>query len=245
MRNLPGKLFPLAIVTLLGSVLYVLANWNTETVDDPAPGMPASGDPDFRFHEFSPWQAVIVPPATGFAMPMGSANGALVYNAQPFWSLNPKRGGHHTGDDLNGIGGMNTDLGDPVFAVADGLVVYAAQPSHGWGKIVIISHRMTDGRSIQSMYAHLDTFVVKPGELVARGQKIATVGTGNDNYLAHLHLEMRESAGVDLGSGYSLYPFNHLSPTRVIRENPAHAPDRPAPSVFRLVLAEGNPPADE
>jgi murein DD-endopeptidase MepM/ murein hydrolase activator NlpD len=106
-----------------------------------APSMPASGSPDPRFRMLSPWQLAATPTATRFDAPMGSAGGALVYNAQKFWDMNEARGGHHTGDDLNGIGGMNTDLGDPVFATADGLVVYADQPSPGWGNVVIVSHR--------------------------------------------------------------------------------------------------------
>jgi len=109
-------------------------------------GMPEKGEPDFRFQQFSVWQRQSMPVIARIDAPMGSESGALTYNAQAFWSMNEARGGHHTGDDLNGIGGMNTDLGDPVFAVADGVVVYSGEPSPGWGKILILGHRLADGR---------------------------------------------------------------------------------------------------
>jgi hypothetical protein len=79
--------------------------------DSDAPfAMPKNGKPDMRFHFLSAWQANQVPTASRMDTPMGSENGALVYNAQKFWEMNEKRGGHHTGDDLNGIGGMNTAI---------------------------------------------------------------------------------------------------------------------------------------
>lgn len=175
-------------------------------------GMPVEGAMDFRFHQFSVWQMLAQPEVTRMDEPMGSEFGSFTYNAQPFWSMNEARGGHHTGDDLNGIGGMNTDLGDPVFAAADGVVVYSGEPSTGWGKILIVGHRLKDGKTFQTMYAHLLKIDVALGSLVGRGQKIAAVGTANGVYPAHLHYEIRTGPGVDIGSGYAAYPLNRVNP---------------------------------
>jgi hypothetical protein len=217
--------------------LISLGPGGLQSVGDPLE-MPASGEPDFRFHTLSPWQAAMVPRAMRFDLPLGSEHGALVYNAQKFWEMNEKRGGRHTGDDLNGIGGMNTDLGDPVFSVADGLVLYAAEPSPGWGKLILVAHRASDGRSLHSMYAHLDRIDVKSGDLVARGSRIGTVGTANGYYPAHLHFEMRESHGVDIGGGYSLYPFNRLDPEKTIASLRAAAEEQLTPSPLGLMKKE-------
>lgn len=203
-----------------------------------APSMPVSGPPDPRFRFLSPWQLATTPTATRFDSPMGSASSALAYNAQKFWDMNEARGGHHTGDDLNGIGGMNTDLGDPVFATADGLVLHAAEPSPGWGMMIILSHRTIKGEVLQSMYAHLHTVKVKPGQLVARGQIIATVGTANGNYPAHLHFEMRASDGIDIGAGYAVNPLNHLDPMRTVSALRNAADDALAPSPLAIALKE-------
>jgi murein DD-endopeptidase MepM/ murein hydrolase activator NlpD len=147
---------------------------------------------------------------------MGTENGALTYNAQPYWSDNKQRGGHHTGDDLNGIGGMNTDLGDPVYAIANGLVVYRGEPSPGWGKTLILAHRVPDGKILLSMYAHLDSNFSPYGDLIHLGESVGTVGTANLNYPAHLHLEIRDSTGVHIGHGYTSSSGECIDPTKVI-----------------------------
>lgn len=208
-----------------------------QSADDPLE-MPTRGEPDFRFHTLRAWQSATVPRATRFDLPLGSEHGALVYNAQKFWEMNEKRGGRHTGDDLNGIGGMNSDLGDPVFSVADGLVLYAAEPSPGWGKLILVAHCALDGRLLQSMYAHLDRIEVKSGDLVARGSRIGTVGTANGYYPAHLHFEMRESHGIDIGGGYSLYPLNRLDPEKTIASLRAASEEKLTPSPFGLIKPE-------
>jgi len=178
--------------------------------------MPADGKPDFRFDRFDARLRAEIPLALRFTAPMGSESGALTYNAQPFWEDNPGRGGHHTGDDLNGIGGMNSDLGDPVFAVADGLVVFAGEPSKGWGNVVILAHRLADGRVLQSYYAHLDRITVPLGALVGRGEGIGSVGTANDNYPAHLHFEIREARGVAITGAYRDKPLDCLPPMKTL-----------------------------
>jgi hypothetical protein len=180
--------------------------------DDAPLAMPLHDKIDHRFDTLTAWQSAAIPLALRFDSPMGSENSAMVYNAQKFWDMNDARGGHHTGDDLNGIGGMNTDFGDPVFAVADGLVIYAGEPSSGWGKMVIVAHKTSDGRILHSMYAHLERIDVGLNALVYRGKPIGAVGTAGGLYLAHLHFEMRESNGVDIGAGYANSPMNRLDP---------------------------------
>lgn len=202
-------------------------------------GMPKDGKPDHRFQFLSAWERARIPAAAEFDPPMGTERGGLVYNAQKFWDMNEKRGGHHTGDDLNGIGGMNTDLGDPVYATADGLVLYTGEPSPGWGNVIVVAHRMPDGSVMQSMYAHLDRIGVKLGSLVSRGQKIGSVGTANGYYPAHLHFEMRASDQVDIGGGYASDPLNHLDPMATVMANHHAAPDQVGPSPLSLLIAAG------
>ena len=76
--------------------------------------------------------------------------------------------------------------GDAVQASAPGRVVYIGEGLRGYGKLVIIKHNDT----FLSAYAHNDTILVKEGQTVTRGQKIAEVGsTGTDQ--TKLHFEIR------------------------------------------------------
>ena len=126
----------------------------------------AAGLFDPAFVRLPPLEVATLPLATRFDPPMGSSHGALTYNAQPF------RIRRHLGDDLNGIGGENSDLGDPVYSAGDGRVVYAGNPGPGWGKMVIIAHRMPAGDElgpvVQTMYAHLDSIHVQAGRTVSQ-----------------------------------------------------------------------------
>ena len=62
---------------------------------------------------------VSVKMADGFGLPVGLDNGKRYYKARGY------RPNGHLGEDWNGVGGGNTDLGDPVHTVGNGLVVYA------------------------------------------------------------------------------------------------------------------------
>ena len=68
--------------------------------------------------------------------------------------------------------GQNSDDGDPVYCAADGLVVYAAKASKNWGNVMVVAHRLRDGRLVQTLYGHLDNMLFVVGDLVGRGQKI-------------------------------------------------------------------------
>jgi hypothetical protein len=162
-----------------------------------------------------------LPTATRFDFPLGNEHGAMAYNAQPF------KQNMHLGDDLNGIGGENSDLGDPVFAVADGRVLVARDGGPGWGNVIIILHAYKENaarRYIQSYYGHVQTMLVAAGEDIHRGQQIATVGTGGGKYLAHLHFEMREFITPFLGAGYRKDTRGWLNPSAFIQAHRG-APD--------------------
>ncbi|MBE7495130.1 MAG: M23 family metallopeptidase [Verrucomicrobiaceae bacterium] len=171
---------------------------------------------DPAFHRLTPEEVVTLPLATRFDMPLGSQHGALTYNARPF------RISRHLGDDLNGIGGENSDLGDPVFAAGTGRVVYTGMPGSGWGKMIIVAHRQPAGDEAgpvaQTMYAHLDQMLVKEGQIVQRGEKIGTVGTAEGAYFAHLHFEVRLGPYINPAEGYADTPLNRVSPDRFIAE---------------------------
>src|SRR5581483_8045672 len=77
-------------------------------------------------------------------------------------------------------------VGDPVYASAGGRVVYSGQGLRGYGKLIIIKHNNT----YLSAYAHNNNLLVKEGQNVVRGQKIAEIGS-TDASQAKLHFEIR------------------------------------------------------
>ena len=77
-------------------------------------------------------------------------------------------------------------LGQAVLASAPGKVVYSGSGLRGYGKLLIIKHNKT----YISAYAHNDQLLVKEGESVSRGQKIAEMGN-SDSDQVKLHFEVR------------------------------------------------------
>lgn len=81
------------------------------------------------------------------------------------------------------IGGK---LGQPVVAVANGNVVYSGTGLRGYGKLIIIKH----DKIFLTAYAHNSQILVKEGQAVKKGQKIAEMGN-TDADQVKLHFEVR------------------------------------------------------
>lgn len=116
----------------------------------------------------------------------------------------------HLGDDIL------ADPGDPVFAVADGVVIKTlvddiAVEELRWGALVVIQHTLADGE-FSSLYGHLSSsrgLLVEPGQVVAKGDIIGFVADGEENGVpgsAHLHFGVRMGDGTtDTTCGVSLW----------------------------------------
>jgi murein DD-endopeptidase MepM/ murein hydrolase activator NlpD len=97
-----------------------------------------------------------------------------------------------SGQSASGLGqgkkGMDIfgELGQPVLAAAAGKVMYSGSGIRGYGNLVIIKH----DSNLLSIYAHNKTIVVKEGQMVGKGQKIAEMGKTDSNSVK-LYFEIR------------------------------------------------------
>ena len=155
--------------------------------------------------------------ANGFDLPVGKPGGEGYY---VFRGYAPNA---HQGEDWNGAGGGNSDLGDPVYATADGVVVYSEDYRRSWGNLVIVRHayRGPDGgmQLADSVYAHLDRRSVRLYQTVRRGQQIGTIGTAHGMYAAHLHFEIRKN--IQIGpyqTSFARDYSNYFSPRQFIAQ---------------------------
>ncbi len=122
-------------------------------------------------------------------------------DAQGYYKARGFRAHGHLGEDWDGVRGGDTDLGDPIYSIGDGLVVFARDCHMGWGNVIIVRHAyQEDGaiKNIDSLYGHLDSILVRRGQAVSRGEKIATMGTAHGLYDAHLHLEIRKNLEIGM-----------------------------------------------
>lgn len=153
--------------------------------------------------------------ADGFDFPVGAPDGAGYHDVQPFGENG------HLGSDWNEVGTIVGDLGDPVHAVADGVVFFADDAGDGWGNVVRVVHRVPGGL-VESLYAHLDRIDVETGRPLRRGEPIGTIGSASGRYSPHLHFEIRVTVAGPIGGGYGT-PEGQVDPTRYIEEHrPLH-----------------------
>ena len=144
-------------------------------------------------------QQVKINLADGFDFPVGKPNGTGYYKARGLRLRAPQ----HFGEDWNGRTGGDTDLGAPVYAVADGIVTLAHNVRSGWGNVVLTRHAYRDPATGQvkfcdTLNGHLNQIMVKDGQLIKKGQQIGTIGNNFGMYPAHLHFEIRLNINIGM-----------------------------------------------
>jgi murein DD-endopeptidase MepM/ murein hydrolase activator NlpD len=155
--------------------------------------------------------------ADGFDQPVGKPDAEGYYISRGF------RSRYHMGEDWNGLEGGNSDLGKPVYATANGVVVLARNMRLGWGNLVIIRHIFLEEKqmkTVDSVYAHLDRIFVREGKQIVRGQQIGTIGTNRGMYVAHLHFEVRKNIFIGYNQrGFAKDLTNYYVPGAFIAQH--------------------------
>jgi lipoprotein NlpD len=78
-------------------------------------------------------------------------------------------------------------IGTPVYAAGDGQVIYAGDGIRGYGHLIVVQHE----GDLLTVYAHNSELLVKEGDRVGAGQRIALVGQSGRASGPHLHFEVR------------------------------------------------------
>jgi murein DD-endopeptidase MepM/ murein hydrolase activator NlpD len=157
--------------------------------------------------------------ADGFDYPVGKTDGKNYYKARGMRLTVPV----HFGEDWNGKGGGDSDLNDPIYACADGVVTFATDLKAGWGRVVLIRHAYREPETgqvkyVDSQYGHLRSILVKKGDMVKRGQKIGTMGNNRGMYAAHLHFEIRYNLSIGMWrESVARTTKNWADPTKFIK----------------------------
>ena len=79
--------------------------------------------------------------------------------------------------------------GAPIYAAAEGYVVFAGRGFRGYGNLVVIEHN----ESWATLYAHLDKITVSEGQKVESGVEIGKMGRTGNARGVHLHFEIRQN----------------------------------------------------
>jgi murein DD-endopeptidase MepM/ murein hydrolase activator NlpD len=166
----------------------------------------------------------------GFDFPFGDGDGGGTYTSSDGkkftgWYIATHAGenyslGVHTGEDWNGNGGGNTDLGQPVYAVARGRVLASEDFGAPWGNVILVEHHYLENgapKIVYSLYAHLEKRMIEKDAVINRRQQLGTIGTGGGAYPAHLHLEIRMANMKDYETTY--WPSNHNKDSKWVLEH--------------------------
>lgn len=201
-KPLPAKAQPAIAETIKAQPLKV-AMVKAQQLAQPSSSL--SGSVDTAFTKL----------ADGFDFPIGKPDAQGYYKARGFRSKG------HLGEDWDGVRGGDTDLGDPIYSIGDGIVVFARDCHMGWGNVVIVRHTYREAdeiKNIDALYGHLNTMLVRRGQSISRGQQIATMGTAHGLYDAHLHLEIRRNLEIGMSRAkFARDVSNYYDPSQFIQ----------------------------
>jgi murein DD-endopeptidase MepM/ murein hydrolase activator NlpD len=178
-----------------------------------------------------PMESAFTKLADGFDFPVGKPDARGYYKARGY------RSNGHLGEDWDGVRGGDTDLGDPIYTIGDGVVVFARDCHMGWGNVVIIRHAFRENgvvKNVDSLYGHLQSILVRRGQAVSRGQKIATMGNAHGLYDAHLHLEVRKNLAIGMSRAkFARDTSNYYDPSQFIL---SHRHLQTAGATYRIAM---------
>lgn len=193
--------------------------------------------------------SALVPMADGFDFPVGKPDAAHYHKARGF------QPNGHLGEDWNGDNGGDSDLGDAVCAIGNGIVVFARDVQLGWGNVVILRHAFYENgqlKVVDSLYGHLNQITVSEGQMISRGERLGTIGSNHGMYAAHLHLEIRKNLEIGMNRAAFARDFsNYYDPTEFIRArrslatDPNHTSILIATNTFSTQPQHYTAPADE
>jgi murein DD-endopeptidase MepM/ murein hydrolase activator NlpD len=88
-------------------------------------------------------------------------------------------------------GGADYGIGDGGIYAADSGMVVLAGYNASYGNMTVISHGRIGSSSLATLYAHQSRIIVRPGDVVQKGQLIGLVGSTGNSTGPHLHFEVR------------------------------------------------------
>ncbi len=94
--------------------------------------------------------------------------------------------GRRSGDPHDGVD-LRASVGTPVFSVGEGVALFAGTGMSGYGKMIVVRHP----GGVSTVYAHNSRLLVRKGQKIRRGQRIALSGRTGRSRGAHLHFEVR------------------------------------------------------
>jgi lipoprotein NlpD len=166
----------------------VIPNWSVQNVKELPPSKAAPATASTQASKPAPKQAEPTPVAKE---PIAIDSSFRIGKPSSGSVLQTFDGNTNKGIDYGG------KIGDPVNAASDGKVIFAGNTLRSYGNLVIVKHN----NSYISIYAHNNKLLVKEGDQVRRGQKIAEMGnTESDRVKLHFELR-RDSKPID-PSGY-------------------------------------------
>jgi lipoprotein YgeR len=115
---------------------------------------------------------------------------APVGNIKLIWPADGKVARGFDGAQSHGLSIVNT-AGTPIVAAAPGTVAYASNGLRGYGNLVIVKH----SSDYLTIYAHNSKLLVKQGQAVKQGQKIAEMGS-SDSKRVELYFELRRGGSA-------------------------------------------------